>query len=194
MMNPWDRERTYEEPQGPGTGLPNTGGNGLLWLVAIIIAVIGLALMARHGANNIVMVPIGISVFFMVMFLFSHRREAKRIAWKREVARYQEIERQRQQAVSVQTTQRTNDAAMRKIFDRFDLKVIKHGRAHNWAAGDIASFLDYARDFVDTRHAGSLLDGNERGELDRHLDAALERAVLQHDMENPGKLTSQVPF
>ena len=194
MMNPWDRERTYEEPQGQGMGLPSTGGNGLLWLVAIIIAVIGLALMARHGANNVVMVPIGISVFFMIMFLFSHRREARRIAWKREVARYQEIERQRQQAVSVQTTQRTNDAAMRKIFDRFDLKVIKHGRAHHWGAKDIASFLDYARDFVDTRHAGSLLDGNERGELDRHLDAALERAVLQHDIENPGKLTSEVPF
>ena len=196
MMNPWDRKRTYEEPQGQGAGLPGTGGNGLLWLVAIVIAVIGLALMARHGANNVVMVPIGISVFFMVMFLFSHRREVKRIAWKREVARYQEMERNRQQTIAVQNTQRTNDAAMRKIFDRFDLKVIKHGRMYGWDAKAIASFLDYARDFVDTRHAGSLLDGNERGELDRHLDAALERAVLQHDIENPGKLKEQtdVPF
>lgn len=196
MMNPWDRERTYEEPQGQGAGLPSTGGNGMLWLVAIIIAVIGLALMARHGANNVVMVPIGISVFFMVMFLFSHRREAKRIAWKREVARFQEMERSRQQTIAVQNTQRANDAAMRKIFDRFDLKVIKHGRMYNWDAKEIASFLDYARDFVDTRHAGSLLDGNERGELDRHLDAALERAVLQHDIENPGKLKGKmdIPF
>ena len=196
MMNPWDRERTYEEPQGEGMGPPNAGGSGLLWLVSVIIAVIGLALMSRHGTNNIVMVPIGISVFFMVMFLFSHRREAKRIAWKREVARYQEIERNRQQTIAVQNTQRVNDASMRKIFDRFDLKVIKHGRMYAWNAKDIASFLDYARDFVDTRHAGSLLDGNERGELDRHLDAALERAILQHDMENPGKLSrlEEPPF
>jgi hypothetical protein len=193
MMNPWDRERTYEEPQGERTGMPDTGGNGLLWRVAIVIAVIGLALMARHGANNLVMVPIGISVFFMVMFLFSHRREARRIAWKREVARMQEVERARQQQVVAADVPRANDVAMRKIFDRYDLKVINHGRMYGWGAKDIASFLDYARDFVDTRHAGRLLEGNERGELDRHLDAALERAVLQHDIERPGKLASEEP-
>ncbi|MCB9933541.1 MAG: hypothetical protein H6841_08985 [Planctomycetes bacterium] len=187
MMNPWDQERTWNEK---GASTPPSGGAGLLWLVAIIIAVVGLALMAKHGANHVVFVPIGISFFFMVMFLVSHRREARRLAWKREVARMQDMHAQQ---VVQAPRPAAPDTTMRKVFDRFDAKVISHGRDKYWNPQRIASFLDYARDYVDTQHASALLAANERGELDRHLDAALQRALLQHDIENKNE-SMEPPF
>ena len=181
MMNPWDSERTWE--QKGGSSAPASGGSGLLWIVAIIIAVIGLAMMSRHGANHVVAVPIGISLFFMIMFMFSHRRETRRLAMKREATRQLE-EYARQQTVSLNVPKPGSDTTMRKVFDRYDMKVISHVRNKGWEPQRIASFLDYARDYVDTQHATALVNGNERGELDRHLDAALHRALLQHDIEN----------
>ncbi|MCA8947218.1 MAG: hypothetical protein KDB29_13380 [Planctomycetes bacterium] len=193
-MNPWDSERTYQEP---GAGSAPSGSSGLLWLVAIIIAVIGLAVMSRHGANSVVAVPIGISLFFMVMFIVSHRRETRRIAWKREVALMHEAQQRLPQNMAVTghapVSNQPADLSMRKIFDRFDLKVITKGREKSWDAKRIAGFLDYARDFVDTQHASSLMKSGEKGELERHLEASLERALLQYDMENPG-FSSETPF
>jgi len=182
MMNPWDSERTWQD--GDNAPAQRTGSSGVLWLIAVVIAVIGLALLARHGANHVVMIPIGISLFFMVMFLASHRREARRIAWKREIAQFR-LEQQRQaQATTVQAPRPAVDTTLRKVFDRFDCKVINHGRSMGWSADRIANLLDYARDYVDTQHAGALVQGNEKGELDRHLEAALQRALLQHDIEH----------
>ena len=124
-------------------------------------------------------------------FFFSHRREARRLAWKREVARLQdEYSRQQQIAAVNQPRPAVNqprpavDTTMRKVFDRYDLKVITHGRSMGWEPQRIASFLDYARDYVDTQHATALVTGNERGELDRHLDAAMHKALLQYDMDH----------
>lgn len=185
MMNPWDQERTWQEG---GAERAPTGSGGMLWLFAIVIAVIGLALLSKHGPHNVVVIPIGISVFFMVMFLFSHRRETRRIAWKRELVRMQA-----QQAIAAQPQRPAVDTTLRKVFDRFDVKVIGHARNNHWSPDKIASFLDYARDYVDTQHSTALLNGNERGELDRHLDAALQRALLQHDIEHKGS-TSETPF
>lgn len=195
MMNPWDRERTYKEKDtSPDT---QAGGSGILWLIAIVIAVIGLAVMAKHGANQVVVVPIGISLFFMVMFIFSHRREARRLAWRREMARLREAARDQRihapeytaedAAVGAPVRKPVVDTAMRKIFDRFDSKVIAHGRMYDWKPQEIATFLDFARDFVDTQHANELITGGERGELDRHLEAAMDRALLQHDIAHPDK-------
>jgi hypothetical protein len=180
MMNPWDNERTWQEDTGQPA--PSKSG-GLLWLVAVVIAVVGLALLSRHGFNNVAVIPVGISLFFMVMFLISHRRETRRIAWKREVTRMQQANQQ-MQPMTVQAPRPAVDTTLRKVFDRYDLKVINHGRTYGWGPDRIASFLDYARDYVDTQHAGSLINGNEKGELDRHLDAALQRALLQHDIEH----------
>lgn len=194
MMNPWDSERTYQEP---GAGSAPSGSSGLLWLVAIIIAVVGLAVMSRHGANSVVAVPIGISLFFMIMFIFSHRRETRRIAWKREVALMHEAQQRLPQNMAVTghapVSNQPADLSMRKIFDRFDLKVITKGREKFWDAKRIAGFLDYARDFVDTQHASSLMKSGEKGELERHLEASLERALLQYDMENPSA-GNELPF
>lgn len=185
MMNPWDRERTFQESPAPQCPARGAG----LWLVAVVIAVIALALLGRHGANNIVVIPIGISLFFMVMFLFSHRREVKRNAWQREVARLHS------QSVTVPTPQPAAvDTTLRKVFDRFDVKVIAHGRSKFWQADKIAAFLDYARDYVDSQHASALMNGNEKGELDRHLDASLQKALLQHDIEHKEDPASDVPF
>jgi hypothetical protein len=86
------------------------------------------------------------------------------------------------------------DTTLRKVFDRFDVKVITHARGQYWSADKIASFLDYARDYVDTQHATSLLNGNERGELDRHLDAAVQRALLQYDIEHKTPAPTEPPF
>lgn len=195
MMNPWDQERTFQERQG-SNDVPVSGG--LLWLIAVIIAVVGLAVMSRHGFDNIVIVPIGISLFFMVLFLVSHRREARRLAWRREVARLREAARDMQTGAvgssPAAPPPSAVDVGMRKVFDRFDTKVISHGRSHFWKAPEIAGFLDFARDFVDTQYSQSLLDGNEKGELDRHLDAALQRALLQHDIANPDRHSDEPPF
>jgi hypothetical protein len=177
MMNPWDNERTWQE--GSGEAAPSKS-SGLLWLVAVVIAVVGLALLSKHGFNDIAVIPVGISLFFMVMFLISHRRETRRIAWKREVVRMQA----HQQIQQVEAPRTAVDTTLRKVFDRYDLKVINHGRSGGWSPDRIASFLDYARDYVDTQHAGALFNGNEKGELDRHLDASLQRALLQHDIEH----------
>jgi hypothetical protein len=86
------------------------------------------------------------------------------------------------------------DTTMRKVFDRFDVKVIGHARSQHWQPDKIASFLDYARDYVDTQHATSLLNGNERGELDRHLDAAVQRALLEYDIEHKSARPWDPPF
>jgi hypothetical protein len=192
MMNPWDGERTWHDRGGSGA---HSGGSGLLWLVAVIIAVIGLAVLARHGANSVVAIPIGISLFFMVMFIVSHRRETRRLAWKREMAMLQQAQQRLPQQVAMHEKPcPATDLALRKIFDRFDLKVITKGRDKYWDAKRIANLLEYARDFVDTQHAAALMKSGEKGELERHLEAALERALLQYDMENPDSAPMEPPF
>jgi hypothetical protein len=198
MMNPWDRERTYRDTED-NTPVAPSGGSGMLWLISIIIAVVGLVLMAKHGSNHVVLVPIGISLFFMTMFWVSHRRESQAIAKRRAFNLL--LERERAHDVELNHTPQAGalyapvqqassvvpaaDVNLRRVFDRFDLKVINLGRDWGWTPKDIASFLDYARDYVDTQHASSLMQTNEKGELERHLDAAVERALLQHDIEHP---------
>ena len=195
MMNPWDREHTYREHtyREPGTDSAPSPGGGWLWLVAVIIAVIGLAVMSKHGANSIVAIPIGISLFFMVMFMVSHRRETKRLAWRREwTAMQQQAQGSLPDQPAVYEQPRPSvDLSMRKIFDRFDLKVINKGRDKHWDPKRVAGFLEYARDYVDTQYASALMQNGEKGELERHLEASLERALLQYDIDNPG---NEVPF
>jgi hypothetical protein len=192
MMNPWDNERTWQE--GAGDSAPSKS-SGLIWLVAVVIAVVGLALLSKRGFNDVAVIPVGISLFFMVMFLISHRRETRRIAWKREFSRMQQAQQQIQQVQAPRPAQTAVDTTLRKVFDRYDLKVINHGRSYGWSPDRIAGFLDYARDYVDTQHAGTLINGNEKGELDRHLDAALQRALLQHDIEHKTDSKSmETPF
>jgi hypothetical protein len=187
MMNQWDRERMWQET--PGAPAIPSSGNGWAWLVAVIVAVIAIVVFARSNGNQLVLVPIAISVFFMFMFMVNHRRETRRLEAARAFKRLEEAARKAQgEPMGMEPgTPARNDVALRKVFDRFDLRVIQHGRANNWQPKQLSSLLEMARDFVDTPHATQLQRSGDDDELDRHLLAALERALLQYDIANDRK-------
>ncbi len=80
--------------------------------------------------------------------------------------------------VSTAAAQSTDNAQLRKLYDRFDLKAIDRARQAGLTAKDAASFLGFARDFVDQRHALGLMAAGDEAELGRHLAASIERALL----------------
>ena len=82
-----------------------------------------------------------------------------------------------------------DDLAMRKVFDRFDVRAIERARRAGQAPATVAGFLDFARDFVDRRHVAALLDQSDDLEVDRHLAAAVERALLQFELQGLGQTT-----
>jgi hypothetical protein len=183
MQNPWDRERTWT----PSEDVP-ASGSGWVWIIAVIVAVIGLFAVARGGGNTFVLASVGVSVFFMFMFLIHHRREVRRSEVARQLKRYDEAQRAQDEPMGMEPPQPgRDDAALRRVFDRFDLKVIEHGRRNHWEPKQISSLLEMARDFVDVPHASGLMRAKESAELDRHLDAALERGLLQFDIANNRK-------
>ncbi|MBX3459810.1 MAG: hypothetical protein KF696_07580 [Planctomycetes bacterium] len=192
MMHPWDRERTWQETPDQQFAPPAKGG-AWVWVIAVVIAVIALFALASSGAGSrgIVAVPVGISLFFMFMFLVNHRREMRHLSAVRR-ARMQHAEQpQAPQTMAVggppPGAPPRDDASLRRIFDRFDLRVIEHCRANTWQPKDISRLLEMARDFVDQPHASALLRAGENEELSRHIDAALERALLQFDIDNNRK-------
>jgi hypothetical protein len=183
----------------------DSGGRGFVWLLAVVLAVIGLAAMARHGANPMVVVPVGISLFFMFMFMISHRRESKRIEASRRLERLERAARRalepeaepaprrdgREEGMREQqfshapgvpygTGASVSNDISRQVFDRFDVDVIELARSLELKPKEAASLLEFARDFVDLPHASALMRAKRDEELDRHLDAAIERAVLQY--------------
>ncbi|MCC7510736.1 MAG: hypothetical protein IT464_15340 [Planctomycetes bacterium] len=191
MMHPWDRERTWQEAPGNQSGLPSSG-SGWVWIVAVVIAVIALAVFARSGGNHLVMVPIGISVFFMCLFMVNHRREMRRVEVARHLQRMGQAEQAPQHApqsmgFAPPGQPARDDASLRRIFDRFDIKVIEHCRRNHWEPKQISVLLEMARDFVDQPHASALLRADQGKELGRHLDASLERALLQYDIDHNRK-------
>lgn len=188
MMNPQDQERLRRASPGPDFA-PASGG-GWIWIIAVMLAVFGLALLHRHGANNLVMIPVGISLFFMFMFMLSHRSESRRLQAVRHAQRMAEFE---PQAIGMLPPARDDDS-LRRVFDRFDLKVIEHGRRNSWEPKQISSLLEMSRDFVDTQHAGTLLANEDSHELEFHLDAALERALLQYDIAHERKGDGNRPY
>jgi hypothetical protein len=209
MMNPhehpWERQRhgrhnmathEYTEQQ--------SGGRGFVWLLAVILAVVGLAAMGRHGANPMVIVPVGISLLFMLMFIVSFRRESRRIEAEQ---RMQRLERAARRAADPEeehygddqpreyhfgapvpysngqalvANHASSNEASREVFDRYDVRVIELARNLELKPKEAAGLLEFARDFVDVAHATRLLRKGDQDELERHLDAAIERAVLQH--------------
>ncbi len=185
-MNPWDRQEQLQIRKP---------SNGIAWLVSVIVAVIGLVALAKSGGNRAVAVPIFISVSFMVMFLFSHRRENRRIIRARQDAEYRH-----QNTMIVATSKaevnKQRDKDLRKVFDRFDVMVIKEEHSHyNLNAKDVAEVLEYARDFVDTNHAIELMNKGQMTELNIHLKAAYQRAALQLALSKPEKMRDyDVPF
>ncbi len=205
MMNPWDRERTWRETQP--NSQPRGFASGLAWLVAVVLGILGMVAMAKgHGdgrGHSIAMIPIGISLFFIFMFMIGHRREQRRLANMRMMQPPAEPQLHTPQGMTGQpvvdllhqappTTLETqklpkaDDASLRKLYDRFDVRAIEQCRASQMDARQITSFLEMARDFVDTGHAAQLIRRNDLAELDTHMHAALERAKIQHELDHPG--------
>jgi hypothetical protein len=201
MMNPhehpWERQHAARHSTATHDyAQRQSSGRGFVWLLAVILAVVGLAAMGRHGANPMVIVPVGISLFFMLMFIVSFRREARRIEAEQQMER---LERAARRATEPDVDEpeyhqprehhfgapvpygngQVNEAT-REIFDRFDVRVIELARDLKLKPKDAAGLLEFARDFVDVPHASRLLRMSNNSELECHLDAAIERAVLQH--------------
>lgn len=177
-MSPWNRQEQLQ---------PRKPSNGIAWLVSVIVAVIGLVALAKSGGNKAVVVPIFISVSFMVMFLFSHRRENKRIVRARQDAEFRHQDALIA-AASEAEVNKQRDKDLRKIFDRFDVMVIEKEHGHyNMNAKAVAEILEYARDFVDANHAIELMNKGQMKELRIHLKAAYERATLQLALAKPEK-------
>lgn len=213
MMNPWDRERTWRETQP--SSQPRGFASGLAWLVAVVLGILGMVAMAKnHGDNghSIAMIPIGISLFFIFMFMIGHRREQRRLSCLRAMQPPAEPRihtpqgtaaqpaqaagnlQQTQCTVETQKLPKADDASLRKLYDRFDVRAIAQCRASRMDAKQITSFLEMARDFVDTGHAAQLIRRNDLAELDTHMHAALERAKVQHELDHPGAFkTAETP-
>lgn len=188
MMNPWDRDRAEQrEPEQP-----RGFAGGLAWLVALILGVLGLVAMARHGFATMAVIPIGISLFFIMMFLVGHRREQARLAHMRQINRFSAggpvLERHNEPLMQPEpmVLPRAQDSSLRRLFDRFDVLVIGECRANELDAKQTTSFLDFAREFLDQSHAARLVESRDEDELERHMQAALERAKLQYEVDHPG--------
>ncbi|MDC1142734.1 hypothetical protein OAU50_06555 [Planctomycetota bacterium] len=171
-MNQWDREQHMQ---------PHSASGGIAWLISVVIAVIGLIALSKGAGHGAVTVPIFISVFFMVLYLFSHRREYKRIASAQKEAKIM----QQANIIAAESKAYINkqrDKELRRVFDRFDLMVIGNQRSQTRTASAVAEVLEFARDYVDSSHAIDLLKKEQFKELDIHLNAAYERAVLQLEL------------
>lgn len=189
MMNPWDRERMWRESE-PGQQQPRGFASGLAWLVAIVLGVLGLAALGRPGgAKAVALIPIGISLFFIIMFLVGHRREQRRLSaarWQNAAGAVLPQAPLQEVRLEPQALPKADDASLRKLYDRFDVKAIELCRGSQMAAARTTEFLEMARDFMDTAHAAQLIRANNLAELDIHMHAALERARLQFELNNPG--------
>ena len=174
MMHPWDREQNYREVE--------RGSCGLAWLFPLIIAIGGMIGLARLGANRLVLIPLAISVFFMLIYLMRYRHEVRRQA--RMDAAFEDEVRRAREAQAKTISAPPNPAGMRMIFDRFDLLAIRRARRDGLDPKGTAGFLDFARGYVDTAHADTLLANHDEAELRRHLRAALERAALAYEMHD----------
>lgn len=198
MMNPGDRERMWRQSEQDNQ--PGGFAGGLAWLIAIILGVAGMVAMAKSSGRAVAVIPIGISLFFIFMFLIGHRREARRLSNLRAQARspVEQLEAQYLPAIrpevrlEPQSLRRADDESLRRLYDRFDVRAIEECRANNMDAKAITAFLEMARDFVDTAHSAQLIHEGELEELDRHMGAALERAKLQYELNSPGVFKAKV--
>jgi hypothetical protein len=196
MLNPMNQGRPdHRAPTPVSTG---TGSGGALWLIALAMGVVGLYVMWRTGAAGVTVLPVLVSVFFMLMFLLSFRRDARELKQAREARHFEQYEldaaepRLREAGVSPR-----EDFCTRRVFDRFDSLVIHEAERHTHEPEKISQFLNLARDFVDVPYAANLARADDWEELNVHLKAACERAYLQYRLsltkEERDKLDSYGP-
>ena len=169
-----------------------------MWLCSVLLGAGGLVAAFTRFPNVKWMVPaaLGVSIFGMLMFVISYGRACRAAAARviappagsvpgvlapklipiEEVSAVAAAEPS--PAAATAAAQSTDNAQLRKLYDRFDLKAIDRARQAGLTAKDAASFLGFARDFVDQRHALGLMAAGDEAELGRHLAASIERALL----------------
>lgn len=149
---------------------------GATWLFSVMLAVCGLiCLFTMHRMSvALPMIALGASTVGMVVFLSLYGR-----ACRLEAAKVVKPQQPVVDAPPVVVSAGYDDA-MRRLFDRFDPLAIERARGAGLAPTAIAGFLPFARDFVDTAHAVRLLDAHDEAELERHLKAGIERALVTY--------------
>lgn len=189
MMNPWDRRRTWVETQpAPQRCSGNWVGRGLLMLLAAGIGLAGVGALLSRGARPTVAVPVVLSLVFLGLYVARRRRESiqpsNHCIQAKVLPAAECVDRPAPQGGPVALpVPSADDMAMRKVFDRFDVRAIERARRASLAPAAVASFLDFARDFVDRRHVAALLDHEDGAEVERHVEAAIERALLQFELQ-----------
>ncbi|MCC6572693.1 MAG: hypothetical protein IT462_02780 [Planctomycetes bacterium] len=140
------------------------------WLASVFLAVAGLtaAFYTRKSPSWAPFVALAISTGGMLLFLIQYSR----------ACRLQAANIIRPPVKAPVTIAITDGDAMRRLFDRFDIRAIERARALGLSSGDASSFLNLARDFVDVAHAQRLMNTGNEAELDVHIRAAIERALL----------------
>lgn len=147
---------------------------GNMWLGSLVLGVSSLlALFFISEGNELILFPLGVSVFFMVLFWRNVRRE-------RDVfSDFNEPTYDQQDALTTMPDPAgSTDSELRSVFDRFDSMVIDQCEQRGMSGDRIASFLDYAREFVDQTHAATLFRDQRFNELEIHLTAAHRRAMV----------------
>jgi len=162
---------------------PNLRPAGAGWLLSIGLGFLSVVLLSSRKTEVFGVIALIVAGTILLDFLFSRIRAHR--DFKKQL-------RELHQAIAIQNAQllprvaTPKPDAMRMIFDRFDLLTIKRARNDGLDGRHTAELLDFAREFVDTSHAAMLLEQHEEEELQRHLAAALERALLSIETRPQG--------
>ncbi|MCC6148780.1 MAG: hypothetical protein IT461_00900 [Planctomycetes bacterium] len=193
MMHPWDRERSATD---------KPGFNWLSILMAILLGLFGFAMAAKlhHGGRGPLVVPVvfaGVGALYFLVRGFKGGGccSAPRASWRDDapIATGQPMTPPSQSAGVVappgysytpKEAARDN-LALRRVYDRFDLLAIERAKRQGLTPGEQASFLNFARDYVDVDHSLALLAERDETELKQHFMASLERALLAFQNQPP---------
>lgn len=194
MMHPWDREQTAtDKPRGI---------NWLSMLMALLLGIFGVAMAAKlqHAGRGPLVVPVVFAGLGSLYFLTRGFKgggccSTYRCNWREEspVSGGQPMSQPGDRpgvvappAYSYGVKEAARDTlALRRVYDRFDLLAIERAKRQGLTPGEQASFLNFARDYVDVDHALGLLAERDENELKQHFLASLERALLAFQNQPP---------
>lgn len=153
------------------------------WIFSVMLAIGGLvaAFSTRHAPHWVPLAALGVSMFGMMVFVVKYGRSCRADASHLMIP----IHQPSVAAVEPSPAAAADDGGqMRRLFDRFDVRAIERARALGLAPREAASFLGFARDYVDNAHALRLLAAHDEAELERHIAASIERALLAFQAAN----------
>ncbi len=186
MMHPWDRDQTQRNAQPRSI-------NWISLLLSLLIGLFGFALLFRlsHGGKAALIVPLAFAGIGSLYFLGRGWRGASQRRVEPNDADFYAASGRPlsgnagKPGFAVTTPPAyaskqaaTDTLALRRVFDRFDLLAIERAQRHGLAPAAQASFLTFARDYVDLDHSLALLAERNEDELKQHFTASLERALL----------------